>query len=143
MADCGHLALWRNIEDVGELMEKEVGGGVQTCVVELGTNNLLHDDKKDNLIDKFRKMFNEMKQQRKHLVILGILPRRDLSRGNESKRLEINATLQRMCRRGVDFIDVEFNARRSGYLASTRWEQTWWHGGFYTQWSASLCRHLN
>lgn len=51
---------------------------------------------------------------RKLLEILGILPR-DLSRNIEDKKLEISATVMKICRtEGADFIDVNVITQRSG-----------------------------
>ena len=122
---------------------------METCVVELGTNNLLKDDKKE-IIEKFKRMIMELKQRRKHLAILGILPRRDVSRSVEDKRLEINAALMRLCRgEGVDFIDVDFDAQRSGYLARDGLHLNWLGADmvarriFNAVKSACLRKHLN
>lgn len=82
-------------------------------------------------------------------MIVGILPRRDVASSVEDKRLQVNATLMRVCREGVDFIDVDFNAQRSWYLARDGLHLNWIGADmavrkiFNTVKSASLCRNLN
>lgn len=62
---------------------------------------------------------------RKLLEILGILPR-DLSRNIEDKKLEISATVMKICRtEGADFIDVNVITQRSGYLATDGLHLNW------------------
>ena len=97
------------IEDVAELLDEDAGKyaqSAQTYVVELGTNNPLMDDK-DKILEKYRRMIEELKQRRRRIVILGIMPRTDVSSVIDDKRLEINAALSRLCRaEEVEFLDV-------------------------------------
>ena len=77
-------------------------------------------DDKGKILEKYRRMIEELKQRRRRIVILGIMPRTDVSSVIDDKRLEINAALSRLCRaEEVEYLDVEFSTR-SGFLSRDR-----------------------
>jgi prefoldin subunit 5 len=138
------------IEDVNELLEEEAGKDAETCVVELGSNNLLVEEK-DTIIERYKKLIEDLKQRRKRIIMLGILPRKDASRFIDIKRMEINMILQGLCRtEGIEFLDVEFSANRLGYLAKDGLHLNWSGADmvarkiFHTvRYSCKCCKSLN
>lgn len=103
------------IEDIGELLE-EGGTEVETCVVDLGTNNLLREENKE-IEEKYKQLITELKQRKKRIMLMGILPRRDISAFHHRRRLDINSTLRQLCKdEGIEYLDMEFNALRSDFL---------------------------
>lgn len=64
------------IEDVFELLEEDAGKSAQMLEMELGTNNLLVDNKVI-IVETYEKIIGGLKLQRKRIMILGIRPRID------------------------------------------------------------------
>ena len=67
---------------------------------------------------KYEEMIQRLKKERLgESVVMGILPRQDLSEALEGKRVEVNGRLKQMCGDGrVRHCKVEFNPSRGGYL---------------------------
>src|SRR6218665_2843110 len=88
-----------------------------TVIVQVGTNNL-----RINETEEMRKKYYEMIQGLKaerlgEVLVMGILPRQDLSEALDSKRVEVNMRLKEMCVESkVRYCDVEFNLWRGGFL---------------------------
>src|SRR6218665_1523013 len=67
---------------------------------------------------KYEEIIQRLTEERMgEVVVLGILPRQDLSEALESKRVEVNRRLTQMCGDGrVRYCEVELNLWRGGYL---------------------------
>src|SRR6218665_1329900 len=72
----------------------------------------------DEMMKKYEEMIQRLKEERLgEVVIMGILPRQDLSEALEGKRVEVNRRLKEMCGGDrVRYCEVEFNPWRGGYL---------------------------
>ena len=81
------------------------------------TNNLRMDET-DEMVQKYEEMIRRLKEERLgEVVVMGILPRQDLSKALDSKRVEVNRRLKEMCGGSkARYCDVEFNPWRGGYL---------------------------
>src|SRR6218665_3809918 len=97
--------------------EIEKRGKEDTVIVQVGTNNLCMDETEE-MMQKYEEMIQRLKEERLgEVVVIGILPRQDLSEALESKRVEVNRGLKQMCGDGrVRYCEVEFNPWRGGYL---------------------------
>lgn len=95
------------LEDVQEILDSTHKDG-DTCVIEVGTNNLFSDEKAD-IIKKFQFILQELKKRRRRVVVMGILPRR-LSREMERKRTSVNEELWELCQsEGAEFLNADFD----------------------------------
>ncbi|PGH40373.1 MAG: hypothetical protein CRN43_03385, partial [Candidatus Nephrothrix sp. EaCA] len=97
--------------------EIEKRGKEDTVIVQVGTNNLRMDET-DEMVQKYEEMIQRLKEERLgEVVVMGILPRQDLSEALDSKRVEVNRRLKEMCGGSkAMYCDVEFNPWRGGYL---------------------------
>lgn len=90
-----------------------------TLIVQVGTNNLRMDET-DEMMSKYEEMIHQLKVERQgKVVVMGILPRQDISEALDSKRVEVNRRLKRMCEEEeVKYCEVEFNPWKGGFLGS-------------------------
>src|SRR6218665_3550411 len=104
------------IEQMVPEIEKR-GDKEEAVIVQVGTNNLRMDEMEE-IMKKYDEMIQRLKEERLgEVVVMGILPRQDLSEALESKRVEVNRGLKQMCGDGrVRYCEVEFNPWRGGYL---------------------------
>ena len=88
-----------------------------TVIVQVDTNNLRMDETEE-MMKKYDEMIQRLKAERLgEVVVMGILPRQDLSEALDSKRVEVNRRLKEMCVESkVRYCDVEFNPWRGGLL---------------------------
>lgn len=88
-----------------------------TVIVQVGTNNLRMDEIGE-MMTKYEGMIQKLKEVRHgKVVVMGILPRQDLSDALDSKRVEMNRILKEMClEEKVRYCEVEFNPWKGGYL---------------------------
>jgi GDSL-like Lipase/Acylhydrolase family len=88
-----------------------------TVIVQAGTNNLRMDEIEE-VMSKYEGLIQGLKGERKgEVVIMGILPRQDLSEALDGKRMEINRRLKSMCvEEMVRYCEVDFNPWKGGYL---------------------------
>src|SRR6218665_1118402 len=104
------------IEQIVSEVEKR-GDKEEAVIVHVGTNNLRMDETEE-IMKKYEEMIQRLKKERLgEVVVMGILPRQDLSEALESKRVEVNRRLKEMC--GVSkvrYCDVKFNPWRGGFL---------------------------
>src|SRR6218665_1309126 len=99
--------------------EIEKRGKEDTVIVQVGTNNLRTCmDETEEMMQKYEEMIQRLKEERLgEVVVMGILPRQDLSEALDSKRVEVNRRLKEMCGGSkVRYCDVEFNPWRGGFL---------------------------
>src|SRR6218665_2373659 len=69
----------------------------EAVIVHVGTNNLRMDETEE-IMKKYEEMIQRLKEERVgEVVVMGILPRRDLSEALERKRVEVNRGLKQMC----------------------------------------------
>ena len=89
----------------------------ETVVVQVGTNNLRMDEAGE-MITKYESLIQRLKDEgQEEVVVMGILPRQDLSDALDRKRVEINWGLKKMCvEEKVRYCEVEFNPWKGGYL---------------------------
>src|SRR6218665_179025 len=94
------------------------GDKEEAVIVHVGTNNLRMET--EEVMKKYEERIQRLKEERVgEVVVMGILPRQDLSEALESKRVEVNRGLKQMCGDGrVRYCEVEFNPWRGGYLGS-------------------------
>src|SRR6218665_975605 len=118
------------IEQIVPEIEKR--GKEDTVIVQVGTNNL-HMDETEEMMEKYEEMIQRLKEERLgEVVVMGILPRQDLSEALDSKRVEVNRRLKEMCGGSkVRYCDVEFNPWRGGFLGRDAWSAS----------ECSRCRH--
>src|SRR6218665_2384886 len=108
------LSRWFQVSEVEKRGDKE-----EVVIVQVGTNNLRMDETEE-MMKKYEEMIQRLKEERLgEVVVMGILPRQDLSEALGSKRVEVNGRLKQMCGDGrVRYCEVEFNPWRGGYLGS-------------------------
>src|SRR6218665_4048477 len=72
----------------------------------------------EEMMQKYEEMIQRLKEERLgEVVVMGILPRQDLSKALDSKRVEVNRRLKEVCGGSkVRYCDVEFNPWRGGVL---------------------------
>ena len=111
------------IEDMKEMME-HAGEEAETCVFEVGTNNLFSDETAD-IVAKYQQLLEESKAKTKRVIVAGILPRK-LSVRMEEKRKEVNRQLKKLCKAvSAEYLDVEFNYAKDGYLGKDGLHLNW------------------
>lgn len=87
-----------------------------TVLVQVGTNNLRMDET-DVIMKEYEDLIKGLKEDREEVVIMGILPRQDISDALESKRMDINRQLKSMCNQEeVKYWEVDFNPWKGGFL---------------------------
>ena len=88
-----------------------------TVIVQVGTNNLRMDETEE-MMSKYKDMIQRLNEDRKgQVVVMGILPMQDLSEALDSKRVEANSRLKKLCEEEmVRYCEVEFNPWKGGYL---------------------------
>src|SRR6218665_2883367 len=80
------------IEQMVPEVEKR-GDKEEAVIVQVGTNNLRMDETEE-MMKKYEEMIQRLKEERLgEVVVMGILPRQDLSEALESKRVEVNRRL--------------------------------------------------
>src|SRR5688572_10434116 len=81
-----------------------------TVIVQVGTNNLRLDETEE-MMSKYKDMMQRLNEDRKgQVVVMGILPRQDLSEALDSKRVEVNRRLKKLCEEEmIRYYEVEFN----------------------------------
>ena|SRR6218665_2062409 len=106
--------------------EIEKRGKEDTVIVQVGTNNLRMDETEE-MMKKYEEMIQKPTAERLgEVVVMGILPRQDLSEVLDSKRVGVNRRLKEVCGGSkVRYCDVEFNPWRGEFLGE--------------RWSASEC----
>ena len=83
------------IEPMVPEVEKR-GDKEESVIVQVGTNNL-RTDETEEMPKKYEEMIQRLKEERLgEVVVMGILPRQDLSEALESKRVEVNRRLKQM-----------------------------------------------
>jgi hypothetical protein len=88
-----------------------------TVIVQVGTNNLRMDETEE-MMSKYKDMMQRLNEDRKgQVVVMGILPRQDLSEALDSKRVEVNRRLKKLCEEEmIRYYEVEFNPWKGAYL---------------------------
>ena len=75
-------------------------------------------DETEEMMKKYEDTIRRLKAERLgEVVVMGILPRQDLSEALDSKRVEVNRGLKEICvESNVRYCHVEFNPWRGGFL---------------------------
>src|SRR6218665_244516 len=80
------------VPEIGKRCDNE-----KAVIVQVGKNNLRMDETEE-MMKKYEEIIQWVKEERLgEVVVMGILPRQDLSEALESKRLEVNRRLKEMC----------------------------------------------
>jgi lysophospholipase L1-like esterase len=90
-----------------------------TVLIQVGTNNLRMDET-EVIMKEYEDLVKGVKEDREgEVVVMGILPRQDISDALESKRTDINRQLKWMCsKEDVKYWEVDFNPWKAGFLGS-------------------------
>src|SRR6218665_4125446 len=70
---------------IEHMVQEKKDGKEETVIVQVGTNNLCMDETEE-MMKKYEEMMKRLKQERPgEVVVMGILPRQDLSEALESR----------------------------------------------------------